>query len=99
MRFELSNGKHAGTVEWNGPGNVSVMMEDPKQQEWFEDYFSSETTFMTGPVECGEMAHERRDESEAAFTRAAYDLAAYSYKVHQGSARRREVYREGARGA
>jgi hypothetical protein len=97
MRYEFENGSYVGTAEWNGPGDVRVETDDPQQQEWFEDYFQSETSFMTGPVECGEMAHERRDESEAAFTRAAYELAAYSYKVRQGDSPRRAAHREEAR--
>ncbi len=93
MKFEFENGKHLGSAEWHGPGNVVVEMEDPKQKAWFERYFSQEDSFMTGSVECDqEMAFERRDESPAAFTRAAQMLSAYSYKVHQGSAARREAY-------
>ncbi|MFP5298057.1 MAG: hypothetical protein ACLGHL_03595 [Actinomycetota bacterium] len=96
MRFEFENGKYLGTAEWQGPGNVVVEMEDPKAKTWFEDYFSKEDSFMTGSVECDhEMAYERRDESEAAFTRAAQMLAAYSYKVRHGDAARREAYASG----
>lgn len=94
MKFEFENGKYLGTAEWQGPGAVVVEMEDPKQKEWFESYFSKEDSFMTGSVECDhEMALERRDESPAAFTRAAHMLAAYSYKVRQGDAARRDAYR------
>lgn len=86
MEFEFENGSYAGSVRWDGPGAVTVTMDDAATKAWFEEYFQGETSFMAGPVECGEMQHEHRDESEAAFTRAAYELAAYSYKVRQGDA-------------
>lgn len=93
MKFEFENGKYLGTAEWQGPGAVVVEMEDPTAKTWFEDYFQGEDSFMTGSVECdSEMAYERRDESEVAFTRAAHMLAAYSYKVRQGDSARRDAY-------
>jgi hypothetical protein len=93
MKFEFENGKFLGSATWEGPGNVVVEMDDPADKAWFEEYFSKEDSFMGGSVECdSEMCLERRDESEAAFTRAAQMLAAYSYKVRQGDAARREAY-------
>lgn len=93
MRFEFENGKHLGSAEWQGPGQVVVEMDDPAKKEWFERYFASEDSYMGGSVECdSEMRFERRDESEAAFTHAANMLAAYSYKVRQGDAARRAAY-------
>ena len=92
MKFEIENGEFVGTAEWQGPGNVMVEMQDDRHQAWFENYFQSEDSFMTGSVECGEMAMERRDESAEAFTRAAHQLAAYSYKIRQGDAMRRDSY-------
>lgn len=97
MRFEFQNGDHSGTAEWQGPGRVTVMSDDAERKQWFERYFEGEASFMTGPVECGEMNYERRNESEAAFTRAAYELAAYSYKVRRGDAERRAAHRQKAR--
>lgn len=97
MRFEFQNGDHSGSAEWQGPGQVMVTTTDPDRQAWFERYFEGETSFMNGPVECGEMSFERRDESEAAFTRAAYELAAYSYKVRQRDNERRGAYAQRAR--
>lgn len=97
MRFEFQNGDHSGSAEWKGPGQVTVMSDDPDRKEWFERYFEGEASFMDGPVECGEMNYERRDESEQAFTRAAYELVAYSYKVRQGDAERRAAYGQRAR--
>lgn len=90
MRFEFTNGKHLGSAEWQGPGRVVVEMDDPEKRSWFERYFAQEDSYMGGSVECdGEMVHERRDDSPAAFTHAAHMLAAYSYKVRQREVRSR----------
>jgi hypothetical protein len=88
MKFEIENGSFSGSAEWRAPGDVMVQMPDEQQQAWFENYFRAEDSFMGGSVECGEMQMERRDESAEAFTRAARELAAFSYKVRQGEARR-----------
>ena len=93
MKFEFENGKHLGTAEWQGPGQVAVEMDDPEKKAWFERYFESEDSYMAGSVEGdGDMRCERRDESEQAFEHAARMLAAYSYKVKQGDGARRETY-------
>ena len=99
MKFEIENGDYVGTAEWQSPGNVALEMQDPKQRAWFERYFESEDAFLSGSVECAEMSSERRDESEQAFSRAAYQLAAYAYKVRaEGDGRRREAHRGGSAG-
>ena len=89
MKFEIENGNFVGTAEWEAPGRVALDMEDEGQREWFERYFTQETSAMEGPVDCADMSHERRDSSPEAFQRAAFDLAAYAYKVrtHSGSMR------------
>jgi hypothetical protein len=98
MKFEFENGKYLGTAEWQGPGNVVVEMDDPDDRQWFQEYFSKEDSYMGGSVECdSEMKLERRDESAAAFTHAAQMLAAYSFKVRQGDAARRDAYSSAAR--
>ena len=88
MKFEIENGDYVGTAEWNGPGQVTLEMDDKSQRTWFENYFKAEDSCMTGPVECAEMTSERRDESQASFQRAAYQLAAHAYKVRSGDSRR-----------
>lgn len=92
MRFEFKNEDATCSAEWHGPGQVMVDSPDPAKQQWFESYFQAEDSFMTGSVECGEMAMERRDESEVAFTRAAHALAAYSWQVRQGDSRRHATH-------
>ena len=81
MKVEIENGSFVGTAEWTAPRKVALDMEDESQRRWFEDFFAAETSAMTGPVDCAEMSHERRDESEQAFQRAMYELAAHAYKV------------------
>ena len=51
MKFEFENGKHLGTAEWQGPGQVAVEMDDPDKKAWFEHYFESEDSYMAGSVE------------------------------------------------
>jgi hypothetical protein len=97
MQFEVQHGDSFGTVEWRGPGDVAVEMPDPKQESWFSNYFRAEDSVMGGPVDCAEMSSGRRDSSEEAFQRAAFQLAAYAYKVrHKGDAARRSSYPQGS---
>jgi hypothetical protein len=79
--LQIYNGDLIGTAEWRGPGEVFLDMADDGERSWFEGYFAQEDAFLTGPAECAEMACERRDSSEEAFERAAFQLAAYAYTV------------------
>ena len=88
MKYEIINGDYLGTAEWEGPGRVKLDMPDGKHKQWLEHFFEGEDSVMGGAGEPEGMTHERRDETEAAFNRAAYQLAAYSYKVRQGDGRR-----------
>jgi hypothetical protein len=81
MKVLIENGNLVGTAEWKSPGEVAVDVDDPQKREWFEDYFSSEDAWLSGPVESAEMTSERRDSSPEAFTHAAFMLAAYAYRV------------------
>jgi hypothetical protein len=93
MKFEIQNGDYVGTAEWKAPGQVALDMRDDSQRDWFQRFFAQETSHMSGPVDCAEMTHERRDSSKEAFQRAAYDLAAYAYAVKaMGDARRRNSH-------
>lgn len=89
MQFEIADRDFVGTAEWHGPGNVVVEMPDPAREAWFSRYFEAEDSVMSGPVDCAGMSAERRDASEEAFQRAAYQLAGYAYKVRaKGDGRR-----------
>jgi hypothetical protein len=96
MKFEIENGEYVGTAEWRGPGEVALDMADPSEKTWFERYFSQEDASLGGPIGDERMSSERRDESEQSFNRAAFQLAAYSYKVRQGDGRRTEAHRNGS---
>lgn len=91
MRYEIENGDYLGTVEWQGPGQVDFDIPDGKHRKWLERYFAGHDSVMAPAGDHDGMTYERRDESEAAFNRAAYQLAAYAYKVKQGDGRRREA--------
>ncbi len=86
--YEIENGDYVGTVEWQGPGRVKLEMPDGPQKQWFESYFSAEDSVMGGAGEPEGMTLECRNETEAAFNRAAWELSAYSYKVRQGDGMR-----------
>ena len=88
VRYEIENGDYVGTVEWQGPGRVALQMPDGPQKEWFQRYFEAEDSVMGGAGEPEGMTLERRNESEAAFNRAAWELSAYSYRVRQGDGMR-----------
>jgi len=81
MKVLIENGDYVGTAEWKSPGEVDVDVSDPQKREWFEEYFSSEDAWLSGPVESAEMTSDRRDSSAQAFAHAAFMLAAYAYKV------------------
>ena len=93
MKFEIDNGEYVGTVEWQGPGTVSVRMKKPTDQEFFERYFTSERSQLAPAGDHEGMTCERPCDSEAAFNRALYELSAYAYKVRNGDGRRRESRR------
>ncbi len=95
VRYEIENGEYVGTVEWQGPGQVSFEVPDPSEREWFERYFGTEESVMGGAGERQGMTLEKRDASEAAFNRAAWELCAYSYKVRQGDGMRGSAHRNG----
>jgi hypothetical protein len=92
MKFEIHNGDFVGTAEWRAPGDVALDMDSDKDRTFFERYFSTEDSFLSGSVECAEMEAERRDASPEAFQRAAYQLAGYAYTVKAGDGRRTETY-------
>jgi hypothetical protein len=83
MRFEIYDRDYVGSAEWQAPGVVAVEVADEGRRSWFERYFSSEDSFLTGSLGFEEMAMERRDASQEAFTRASFALAAYRYRVRQ----------------
>lgn len=91
MKYEISNGDYLGTVEWEAPGRVRLEVRDDRHKEWLERYFSQPDSVMAAAGNHEGMTYERRDESEAAFNRAAYQLAAHRYKVRQGDGRRHET--------
>jgi hypothetical protein len=92
LKYEIENGDYLGTAEWRGPGQVELDMPDGKDKRWLQRFFEGRDSVMGGAAEPEGMTLERRDESEAAFNRAAYQLAAYSYKVRLGDGRRNKAH-------
>jgi len=92
VKYEIENGDYLGTAEWRGPGRVELDMPDGKDKRWLKRFFEGRDSVMGGAGEPEGMTFERRDETEAAFNRAAYQLAAYSYKIRQGDGRRSKAH-------
>lgn len=79
MKFHIYNGAYVGTVEWRGPGDVALDVDDAEQRAWLERYFHSEDSFLIGDALAAELLCERPDSSAQAFERACYRLSAYPY--------------------
>ena len=82
MKVEIYNGYFLGSAEWRGPHEVVLEMDDPTAKQWFERYFNEEDSFLTGSVDCPELASECRSDSEESFTRAAESLRSYNYRAY-----------------
>ena len=81
MKLEIHNGTLVGTVEWRGPGEVALDIDDPEQKAWFENYFHAEETCLDGHAEAAHMSAHRRDDTEASFEHACWELAGYHYRT------------------
>ena len=81
MKFEIFNGMYLGTAEWEGPGRVTVAIDDDRERRFFESYFTTEYPYLTGTVDCPGMSEERPDQDEAAFARALARLNQFDYRV------------------
>jgi hypothetical protein len=82
MKVEIYNGYFLGSAEWRGPQEVHLEMDDANTKEWFQRYFSEEDSFLEGSVDCPELASERRDDSEEAFTRSLNALGWHNYRAY-----------------
>ncbi len=85
MKVQIYDRDYVGSAEWTAPGAVRLELADEGRRSWFEHYFQTEDSFLTGLLGSEEIAVERRDSSQEAFWRALYNLAAYSYRVKDGS--------------
>ncbi len=80
MRYEFEReGRTVGTALWEGPGQVSVQVDDPVLREEFRRFFATEVTYMSAGF--GVDDHEealqvrRRDWTPWEFERACRHLA------------------------
>jgi hypothetical protein len=83
MRYEIFDGEYVGAAEWVAPGEVVLDVQESALREWLERYFAAEESVMTPLGSEDGMTCERRDASEAAFNRAVFQLAGYSYQVRR----------------
>jgi hypothetical protein len=86
MRFEFTqNGDAVGAAQWEGPGQVTLHVEDPAERRRLAEYFSAETTYLsTGFGQDEEFQIRRRDWTPWEFERACLALAhRMGYRVHR----------------
>ena len=77
MRFEFTqNGATVGAAQWEGPGQVSLHVDDPAARRQLAEYFAAETTYLsTGFGQDEEFQIRRRDWTPWEFERACMALA------------------------
>jgi hypothetical protein len=77
MRFEFrDDGTVVGAAQWEGPGQVSLDVRDPRARRRLAEYFAAETTYLTtGFGQEEEFQIRRRDWTPWEFERACWALA------------------------
>jgi hypothetical protein len=77
MRFEFTkDGTRVGAAQWEGPGQVTLHVDDPAARRQLAEYFAAETTYLsTGFGQDEEFQIRRRDWTPWEFERACMALA------------------------
>jgi hypothetical protein len=78
MRFEFhDNGNMVGAAQWEGPGQVSFEVVDPRDRRYLMEYFAGEATYLGTAFEEDEEAFQirRRDWTPWEFEKACLALA------------------------
>jgi hypothetical protein len=82
MRYEFGrDGRAVASVLWEGPGQVTVEVDDPAERPQFDRYFREEVAYLDAGFDFGGgmdesgMTTRRRDWTPWEFERAARNLA------------------------
>jgi hypothetical protein len=78
MRFEFYDGRRrVGSAVWEGPGQVRLEVGVPEESKYFDEYFGTEVTYLSGGFDDDgdEFQIRRRDWSPWEFERACRALA------------------------
>jgi hypothetical protein len=82
MRYEFErNGRPVASVLWEGPGQVTVLVQDPADRPQFERFFGQEVVYLSassdfgGAMGEGGFASRRRDWTPWEFERQVRSLA------------------------
>ena len=77
MRFEFTkDGATVGAAQWEGPGQVTLHVDEPAARRQLAEYFAAETTYLaTGFGQDEEFQIRRRDWTPWEFERACLALA------------------------
>jgi len=88
MRYEFHRkDKRVGSAQWEGPGQVALDMGEPKDREFFSEYFSGNVTYLAAHFDGEEDAFQsrRRDWTPWEFERACRELAREGYGVQRAA--------------
>jgi hypothetical protein len=95
MRFELHDkGALVGSVQWEGPGQVTLDVADPGRREYLAEYFAGEMTYLSSGFDDQADAFQsrRRDWTPWEFERACRALGrTRGYRVERTASEPVEV--------
>ena len=84
MRYEFKRqDQPVGWAQWEGPGQVALVMGDQDDRDFFQEYFSGHVTYLAAHFDGEEDAFQsrRRDWTPWEFERSCRSLA---HRMHAG---------------
>jgi hypothetical protein len=96
MRYEFDKqDKKVGWAQWEGPGQVALEMREPKDREFFNEYFSGNVTYLAAHFDGEEDAFQsrRRDWTPWEFERACRELSREGFDVRRAATTPPEIRR------
>ena len=88
MRYEFErDGTRVGSVLWEGPGQVALVMKDQDDRDFFREYFSTDVTYLAAHFDGEEDAFQtrRRDWTPWEFERACRALTRQGFGVNKAA--------------
>jgi hypothetical protein len=84
MRYEFKRqDQPVGWAQWEGPGQVAMVMDDQDDRDFFQEYFSGNVTYLANHFDGEEDALQtrRRDWTPWEFERACRGLSRQGFGV------------------
>jgi hypothetical protein len=88
MRYEFRRQDQAvGWAQWEGPGQVALVMSDQDDRDFFQEYFSGDVTYLAAHFDGEEDAFQtrRRDWTPWEFERACRALTRQGFGVNKAA--------------